>query len=94
VASPTFGAYRSQNRAAECLDSVLAILALVSSQGLFVTGRAPAPALAGLLSGIRAVFPPLETDRAGQGAQAGELARILGQAALTGRPPFPGRPGT
>jgi histidine ammonia-lyase len=92
VASTAFGAYRSQNRAAECLDSVLAILALVSSQALFVTGRDPAPALAGLLSGIRSVFPPLETDRAGQGTQAGELAVILGQAALAGQLPFPGQP--
>ena len=92
VASTVFAAYRSQNRAAECLDSVLAMLALVASQALFVTGRDPAPALAGLLSGIRSVFPPLESDRAGQGAQAGELAAILGQAALTGQLPFPASP--
>jgi histidine ammonia-lyase len=92
VASTVFAAYRSQTRAAECLDSVLAMLALVASQALFVTGRDPAPALAGLLSGIRSVFPPLESDRAGQGAQAGELAVILGQAALTGQLPFPASP--
>jgi histidine ammonia-lyase len=90
VASPAFGAYRSQNRAAECLGSVLAILALVSSQALFVTDRRPAPALAGLLAGIRSVFPPVETERAGQGTEAGELADILHQAALTGRLDFPG----
>ena len=47
------GAYRNQHRAAECLDSVLAILALVASQALFVTGRDPAPPLAGLLTGIQ-----------------------------------------
>jgi histidine ammonia-lyase len=93
VPSTAFGAYRSQNRAAELLDSVLAILALVSSQALFVTGRDPAPPLAGLLSGIRSVFPPLETDRPAQGAQAGELARILGQTALTGHLPLANSPG-
>jgi len=92
IASTSFGAYRSQGRAAECLDSVLAILALVASQALFVTGRDPAPPLTGLLSGIRSVFPPVETDRADQGTQAGELAGILGRAALTGRVDFPGHP--
>jgi histidine ammonia-lyase len=91
VASTAFGAYRSQRRAAECLDSLLAILALVSSQALFVTGRDPAPPLAGLLDGIRSVFPPVETDRADQGTQAGEFAGIVGRAALTGQLDFPGR---
>src|SRR5258707_1225955 len=92
IASTSFGAYRSQRRAAECLDSVLAILALVASQALFVTGRHPAPPLAALLDGIRSVFPPVETDRADQGAQAGQLAGILGRAALTGQLEFPGHP--
>ena len=41
VLSPTSGAYRRERRAAECLDGVLAILAIVSSQALFVTGREP-----------------------------------------------------
>jgi hypothetical protein len=36
------------------------------------------------------VFPPVETDRPDQGAQAGELAGILGRAARTGRLDFPG----
>jgi len=92
IASTVFGAYRSQRRAAECLDSMLAIVALVSSQALFVTGRDPAPPLAGLLAGVRSVFPPVETDRPDQGAQAGELAGILGRAALTGGIDFPGLP--
>jgi histidine ammonia-lyase len=88
IATPTFGAYRSQHRAAECLDSVLAILALVSSQALSVTNRHPAPPLAGLLNGIRSVFPPVQTEREGQGAQAAELAAIFSRAALTGQPDF------
>ena len=91
VPSLTFGAYRRQNRAAECLDSMLAILALVSSQALFATGRDPAAPLAGLLSGVRSVFPPVESEREGQGTQAGELATILGRAALTGQLDFPSR---
>jgi histidine ammonia-lyase len=88
IATPTFGAYRSQHRAAECLDSVLAILALVSSQALSVTNRHPAPPLAGLLNGIRSVFPPVQTEREGQGTQAAELAAIFSRAALTGQPDF------
>jgi histidine ammonia-lyase len=90
IATPTFGAYRSQHRAAECLDSVLAILALVSSQALSVTSRHPAPPLAGLLNGIRSVFPPVRTEREGQATQAAELAAIFSRAALTGQPDFPG----
>ena len=89
IATPTFGAYRSQHRAAECLDSVLAILALVSSQALSVTSRHPAPPLAGLLNGIRSVFPPVQTEREGQGTQAAELAAIFSRAALTGQSDFP-----
>jgi histidine ammonia-lyase len=88
IATPTFGAYRSQHRAAECLDGVLAILALVSSQALSVTNRHPAPPLAGLLNGIRSVFPPVQTEREGQGTQAAELAAIFSRAALTGQPDF------
>jgi histidine ammonia-lyase len=96
IASPVFGAYRSERRAVECLDGVLAILALVASQALFAAGRQPAPPLAGLLAGVRSVFPPVEAERAGQGAQAGELASILSRAALTGQldlPGYPPRPG-
>jgi histidine ammonia-lyase len=89
IATSTFGAYRRQNRAAECFDSVLAILALVSSQALSVTSRHPAPPLAGLLNGIRSVFPPVQTEREGQGTQAAELAAIFSRAALTGQPDFP-----
>jgi histidine ammonia-lyase len=88
IATPTFGAYRNERRAAECLGSLLAILALVSSQALFVTGRDPAPPLAGLLDGIRSVFPPIQSERGGQGIQAAELATIFSRAALTGRLDF------
>ena len=88
-ATPTFGAYRSQHRAAECLDSVLAILALVSSQALFVTSRHPAPPLTGLLNGIRSVFLPVQTEREGQGSQAAELTAVFSRAALTGQLDFP-----
>jgi histidine ammonia-lyase len=89
IATVTFGAYRRQHRATECLDSVLAILALVSSQALSVTSRHPAPPLAGLLDGIRSVFPPVRSEREGQGIQAAELTAIFSGAALTGQLDFP-----
>jgi histidine ammonia-lyase len=92
IATPTFGAYRNQHRAAECLDSVLAILALVASQALFATSRRPPPPLTELLNGIRSVFPPIETERQGQATQTAELAAILSQAALTGQLHFPSQP--
>jgi histidine ammonia-lyase len=89
VASPTFTAYRNERRAAECLDGVLAILALVASQALFAAARQPAPPLAALLGGVRSVFPPVLDERASQGAEAGALTGILSSAALTGRLVFP-----
>ena len=34
-------------------------------------------------------FPPVQTEREGQGTQAAELAAIFSRAALTGQPDFP-----
>jgi len=57
-------------------------------------GPMPRVPLAGLLNGIRSVFPPVQTEREGQGTQAGELTAIFSRAALTGQLDFPGqRPG-
>jgi histidine ammonia-lyase len=85
VSSPTFSAYRRERRAAECLDGVMAILAIVSSQALFATGRNPAQPLWPVLSFVRSVFPPIdgtrERDLSADGAQ---LQRALGAAARSG----------
>jgi histidine ammonia-lyase len=84
--SPTLSAYRRQRRAAECLDGVLAILIVVSSQALFVTGRSPAEPLRPLLSFGRSVFPPIDgTGERDLSADGGRLQQALGAAALTGR---------
>jgi histidine ammonia-lyase len=81
VLSPTFGAYRRERRAAECLDGVLAILAIVSSQALFVTGRNPAQPLLPVLSFVRSVFPPIDgTGERDLSADGGRLQRALGAA--------------
>jgi histidine ammonia-lyase len=86
VSSPTFSAYARQRRAAECLDGALTILAIVSSQALFVTDRSPAPGIAQLLQFVRSVFPPID----GRGtrdysAEGGRLQRALGNGALSGQ---------
>jgi histidine ammonia-lyase len=83
--SPAFSAYRRERRAAGCLDAAIAILAIVASQALFVTGRNPAPPLRPLLSFVRSVFPPIdglvERDLSADG---GRLQQALNAAALTG----------
>ncbi len=85
VLSPTFGAYRRECRAAECLDGVLAILAIVSSQALFVTGRDPARPLLPVLSFVRSVFPPIDgTGERDLSADGGRLQEALGAAARSG----------
>ncbi|HXY44224.1 MAG TPA: aromatic amino acid lyase [Acidimicrobiales bacterium] len=90
VSSPTFLAYAKQRRGAECLDGALAILALVASQALFVAGREPAPPLMGFLAGVREVFPPVDSPRKLLGEEAGRLAGVLSDGALSGRLDFAG----
>jgi histidine ammonia-lyase len=88
VSSPTFLAYAKERRGAECLDGVLAILSLVASQALFVADRRPASPLRGLLAGVRSVFPPVEGPRKQLGAEAGRLAGVLSDGALSGQLDF------
>jgi histidine ammonia-lyase len=86
VLSATSGAYRRERRAAECLDGVLAILAIVSSQALFVTDRNPAQPLLPVLSFVRSVFPPIDgTGDRDLSADGGRLQQALGAAALSGQ---------
>ena len=90
LSTATSIAHQREQDAAGAFDSALAILALVASQALFVTGRQPAPPLRDLAAGIRSVFPPVE--RAGGrdlGAEAGQLAGILQAASVSGRLEFP-----
>jgi histidine ammonia-lyase len=85
VSSATFSAYRKERRAAECLEGTLAILALVSSQALYVTDRRPAPPLEPLLDGVRSLFAPVDGRAVrDQGVEAGRLAALIGEAALSG----------
>jgi histidine ammonia-lyase len=85
VSSPTFSAYRRERRAAECLDGAMAILAIVSSQALFATGRNPAQPLWSVLSFVRSVFPPIDGTRERDlSADGDQLQRALGVAARSG----------
>ena len=89
LATATSLAHRRQRQAADGLDGALAILALVASQALFVTGREPAPPLAELVSGLRSVFPPVDSPGGrDQGVQAGQLAEVFHAGAVTGRLEF------
>jgi histidine ammonia-lyase len=89
LSTATSLALKKQQRAAEALDSALALLALVASQALYVTGRQPAPPLAELVAGLRSVFPPVDSPRGrDQGVQAGRLAGVLRAGAVTGQLEF------
>ena len=63
VAAPSFLAWEQYQRAAECFDASMAILAAVGSQALFVTDREPPEALAGFVSRVRRHFPPVVESR-------------------------------
>jgi histidine ammonia-lyase len=90
LSTATSIAHQKEQDAAGAFDNALAILALVASQALFVTGRPPAPPLRDLTAGIRSVFPPV--GRAGGrdlGTEAGRLAGIFQAASVSGRLDFP-----
>jgi histidine ammonia-lyase len=89
LATATSLAHQRERTAAGAFDDVQAILALVVSQALFVTGRQPAPPLEGLIAGIRSVFPPIDSPLGRDpGAQAGQLARVFRAGSVTGRLDF------
>lgn len=99
ISSPAFLAYESEERAAAAFDGTLAILALVSSQALFVAGRQPAPPLRPFLEAVREMFPPVDGKRGRDyGTEAGSLRTLLKKGALSGEvlalvSPPGGRPG-
>ncbi len=76
VPFPMFSAWRKASRVRECLIAQSALLSAMSSQSLFTTGRAAAPALRGFLTDIRAVFPPIEARR-DVGVELGRLTEYL-----------------
>ena len=90
LSTATSIAHQRERDAAGAFGGALAILALVASQALFVTGRQPAPPLRDLATGIRLVFPPVESPHGRDlGAEAGRLAGVFQAASVSGRLDFP-----
>lgn len=83
VATNALAAWDKADEAGRCLDAALAILAVVASQALHVTGRpAPAP-LSAFLDEVRGVVPPFEAMRV-PGPELGRLADTLTARAVAG----------
>ena len=64
VASPVWSAWEKLGTSGRMLEATLAILAVVASQALHVTGRNAPPKLAGLLGRVRGRVPPMTGQRA------------------------------
>lgn len=63
VSATVFLAWAKSDQAGRCLDAALAMLAVLASQALHVTGRdAPQP-LSRFLDEVRAIVPPVDADR-------------------------------
>lgn len=77
VTAPAFLAWPKTMKSGTCLDACLAILAVASSQALFVTGRERVPdGLVPLLADIRRIVPAVTDDRV-LGPELGQLAGHL-----------------
>ncbi|RVC61322.1 aromatic amino acid lyase [Mesorhizobium sp.] len=72
VATTAFLAWTKEATAGRCLDAAMAMLAMIASQALYVTGREAPPALRPFVADIRAIVPPVRDDR----VLGPELARL------------------
>lgn len=75
VAVPSFLAYDKERRIAELFDATVAVLSVVASQALHVTGRPAQPPLRPFLERVRELVPPVESSR-----PLGEECEALTQA--------------
>jgi histidine ammonia-lyase len=76
VASPVFLAFAKEATAGRCLDTALAMLAVMASQALHVTNRQAPPALRDFVGGLRAIVAPVTADRV-LGPELGRLAEVF-----------------
>ncbi len=74
VGTPAFLAYAREAEAGRCLDASLAMLAMIASQALFVTGRQAPPRLRGFVGLVRGAVRPVMEDR----VLGPELRRLAG----------------
>jgi histidine ammonia-lyase len=61
--SPVFLAWGKATAVGTCLDRILAVLASLASQALYVAGQPPPPPLAAFLDDVRASFAPIDAPR-------------------------------
>jgi histidine ammonia-lyase len=61
--SPVFLAWGKATAAGTCLDRILAVLASLASQALYVAGQPPPPPLAAFLDDVRSSFAPIDAPR-------------------------------
>ncbi len=86
VAAPAFLAWVKEERAGRAFDAALALLAVVASQALHVTGRPAPPELASFVGEIRTVVPPVGEDRV-LGPELEQLAGSFTRHAFAGSAP-------
>jgi histidine ammonia-lyase len=84
VATTAFLAWSKEERAGRCADAAMAMLAMLASQALSVTGRQPAAALQAFVSAIRSVVAPVDDDRI-LGPELGKLAECFTQQVFDSR---------
>lgn len=63
VATTVFFAWTKEATAGRCVDAAMAMLAMIASQALHVTGREAPPALQSFVADIRRIVPPVGDDR-------------------------------
>ena len=81
VAVPSFIAYDKERRIAELFDATIAVLCVVASQALHVTGRPAQPPLRAFLERVRELVPPVESSRP-LGEECDALAQAFSRAIL------------
>jgi histidine ammonia-lyase len=84
VAATVFLAWSKEERAGRCADAAMAMLAMLASQALYITGRQPPAALQAFVSAIRNMVAPVDEDRI-LGPELGRLADWFTQQAFGSR---------
>jgi histidine ammonia-lyase len=63
VAATAFSAWSKEEASGRCADACMAMLAVVASQALYVTGREPPRALRSFLASVQDIVAPVDDDR-------------------------------
>lgn len=83
VAATAFLAWGKEQRAGRCVDASLAMLAMLASQALYVTGREGPPALRSFVAEVRDSVAPVNEDRV-LGPELATLAERFTQQVFEG----------